>query len=117
MTHTIPQNPIATLPKPREMDQIIAQWLGWTEIQADEGAIYGRTVEGQLKVVPLYSTSRFALYSALEAVETRGLSFRLRCFLRRVIWFGNDLHDMGNATDLQKCTALVLMISEGGGAY
>jgi hypothetical protein len=111
----IPTNPVGPLPKPRDMDLIIAQWLGWTEIQADDGAVYGRTPDGQLKVIPLFSTSRFALQLALEIVEARGLSHKLHCYLRRVIWFGDGNRQMGNATDLQKCSALVLMISECGG--
>jgi len=113
----IPINPASTIRrlKPREMDQAIATWLGWTEVHDIDGALFGRNPDGYYARAPRFSTSPTAQRLALDAVDARGLSVKLQHYLRRVIWFGDGSRQMGNATDAQKCAALVLMISESGG--
>lgn len=94
----------------RTREIAIAEWCGYTEIAIADGLVFGRRPDGKTTEIPHYFTSRFAILDAMEAVKARGLSNRLRNYVRGVVWTDGSGRDVDNPTDGQRAEALARMV-------
>lgn len=96
----------------RDKEIAIARWLGWAEIQADDGGWWGRNPDGDLREVPHYYESRCALLSALDAIKERGLHLKYRTLLKRIVWASPGIRSVDSARDSEQAEAVALLVAE-----